>query len=63
MWIIHRHVQPRAEEVLVNLSVEAWGHQGSVGRHGALSIAEAIGAQAARQLCLELNRAILHDSS
>lgn len=60
MRIVHCHVEAGAEEVLVDLSIQAWSDKGSVGGQGSLPWAQPAGAQAARQLGLKLNGAILN---
>ena len=57
--VVHGHVQAGAEEVLVHLGVEAGRQEGAVGGLGPLARAQAVGAQAPRQLHLVLDAAIL----
>lgn len=61
--VVHRHVQARTEEVLVHLRIEARRQEGAVSGLGALPRAQAVGAEAARQLHLVLDCAILQAAS
>lgn len=59
--IVHRHVQPRAEQVLVVLRVDARADQRAVARQLALALAEAVGAQLAREPNLVVDGAVLRE--
>lgn len=63
MRIVDCHVQASAEEVLVNLRVQTWRHQGSMRGQRSLTLAQTTCAQAARQLRLKLDRSILRTST
>lgn len=61
--VVDGGVQARAEEVLVVLRVEAGREQRAVLRRRALALAQDVGAQAASQLGLVLDGAVLRRSS